>query len=1154
MYTLYDNFVSCDENKQPYTFTAERHTPIENMHTWVENGCFNMASIGNVYVMNTPVFSTGSFRTDFKITYMDEFGPDFTVFFAYDEKTRKGKGIKFYYDLKETVRISLMEIDVSLREITTSIEHTAPNALQENTFYPFIMQIEAGRVFGEIAGYAFSFNVENTRGRIAIERDNFIGELLLDKVIFSSDESFARETLVKKVSCDIPLVNGGDIPYRVTWEIEKIDGNLYLTSSLDGGTKTREVNREDRPGQYVAEKDWMTSPYVGIGTKDGTYLTYTMAQGEKAFIDPNIYWDCQKGFFGDTDLPIVNTYLIPDGVLADDIEFIFGYQNLFCSGYATQEGASEFRFTTKGELSYSGEPLDGRDIFELYSSENKYAMNFIPDDCYKREEVEAHIRYNHYFDVDEDIAFMFVLKTRMDTEYLALRAEILNVYESETLADITPTVTVQKGDYGYNVVQAAFTAPNMKVGVYKTALKVYYGEKLYKTNIKVFEVYDKDTDENPALASGLPFQFAMPNEHKWLMRNAFDLWNPMHSCDIQHYFSCVTDTPIEAQTRKMWRLTKKFKREWFAWISSRTCKDWSLDKYIDVVENCDYLFNAINEEVLDLSQSTLFPMRQDHHAYFNFMMREEQRVAILENFLRDNPDIAQKVDYKIGMPKFTFEHYINLMETCLTEWIEYQNAAGLEIVREHNKLIAQINPKVKRSVYGPINTYVTPTLTSHSLKVYGNSDMDALSDEVFTGFAVYEDYPYSCSYQTYRGAFVLMTILLHAPRLRVYPEQYSGGRGGCIDGAVKFAHAPMGAYSIENYYNSTLAFEYVFNTAYRLPDGYHYWNTYGFHRSASSAMDRLVKDWRYVIENKPQKPLKTTAFLAEYSNSEDVFKTYNVDSETKNCYIMNRSEAGHGVVFECTREAGLPNGFALTYDALHGLTADECDLLVLPGLKSAPAEAIQDIRRLYNEGVNLIAVSDVTGLEDLFGVEPCITATRINTVVANSEQEYVREDDACLLYKSNGAAVVMESDGGEPLIMTTGRCALINADVTNLGAADSRYMCHAKTVHVIGHLLKKTIAKLALDLSSPLAKGENVGTTLFETEDGRTMLLAIDYTPFDNREHAPKEAVVKINLDGVHHVSSERELFVGKKNGCVTEVRFTIKPHEAVFIEMIKEL
>lgn len=1152
MYRLYDNFVSGDDNKQPYSFSLERHTPIDNLHTRVENNTFNMASIGNVYILNTPPVESGHFETKFKITYMAEFGPDFTVFFGYDEKTRKGYGIRFYYDLKDSITVDLMKIDISERRCIESVSHKITAPFTEDTYYTFELDIKDNMVSAKIAGYEYQFDIKSPKGKIAIERANFIGELILDYVLFETDEEFRKENIIPCTRVDIPLINGGDIPYTVSWTVDKVNGGYYLTATLDGGTRTRKVDREDRPGQYVAEKDWMVSPYIGFGNKSGLRHMYYIASGKKAFIDPNIYWDCQKTFFGDTELPITNTYPVPKGIIDGCDNMVFGYENLFCTGYTMQEGGCEFHFDLGGNMTYMGEATDGRDIFTLKSPEDKYALNFVPEDCYKREEVIEHIKNNHYFDVDENIDLTFLLKTRKDTGYMKYKTSILNVFETETLYDAEPIITIENGEYGYTSIKAQLIAPKMEIGVYRAELKVFYGEKLYKSYIKTFEVYDKDKDISPSLASGLPFTFSMPNEHKRLMRNAFDLWNPMPSCDLIHYFNCVTDTPEEAQTRKMWTLTKKFKREWFAWISSRTCKNWDISRFTDVIENCDYLFSSIKEEVLDLSQSTLFPMRQDHHAYENFLMREKQRVGFLDQFLKENPEIAKKVKYKAESGKFTFEHYVDLMKICASEWIEYQNAKGLEMIRENNREIKAINPKVKRSIYGPINPYVTPTLTNHSLRVYGNSDWKALSDEVFTGFAVYEDYPYSCAYQTYRGAFGLMTILLHSPDLTVYPEQYGASIGGCIDGAVKFAHAPMGAYTLEGYMNSTHAFEFVFNTSYRLKDGYHYWNTYGFHRGASSILPDLIKDWRHALENKPQKPFRTTAFLAEYSNKEDVFEVYEVNDDRHNCYIMNASESGHGMLFECTREAGIPNGFALKYDALSTLSAEECDLLVLPSMKYAPDYAIEEVRRLYNDGVNLVAVSDVTGLEDIFGVTEDNRRAVVNTVCYGSMSEYVRQNDALILYKPNGAEVIMSSDSGEPLVMMTDRTAIINTAVTNLGGADSVYMGHAKTIHIVGSLIRSAVKNILVELSSPLALGQNVGTTLFETVDGRCVLMCIDYTPFDNMEHSEKEAVVNLSLEGIKSVSSERDIFAGKKMGNVCELRFKIKPHETVFIELHK--
>ncbi|MBQ4517552.1 MAG: hypothetical protein II997_03080 [Clostridia bacterium] len=1150
MYTLFDDFRSCDENKQPYSFSVERHTPVANLHTWVKEDAFYMASVGNRYILQTPNFTNGTFVMHYRATYMAEFATNFMVLFGYDERTRSGQAIRYIYDLGKTITLSLLSVHKNAFEVLEEAKLTIEAPLEENKSYLFSVAMENGSVSVSLAGAEATFKTDLKPGKLAIERANFIGELIIDDISFTSPDVFNMNNVIPETTVSIPCINGGDIPYRLTWKIDTVEGEYYLTATLDGGCKTRVVDREDRPGQYVAEKDWMTNPYIGLGNKTEKPKIYYLAQGRKAFIDPNIYWDCQKDFFFDTELPLTNTYHIPAELITDNTELVFGYDNLRCTGYLSQEGGCEFHFTPEGELTYTGDAVNGEDIFELYSPADKAVLSLVPEECYEREQVIEHLIYNHYFTVEENIHFNFVMKTLTDTEYLTVTANILDVYESETLGSYTTRISVTDWDYGYHQLQADFTAPKMEIGVYKVEFCVHFGGKLYKRFVKVFEVFDVNSKVNPALASGLPFTFHMPNEQKRLMRNAFDLWNPLKSCDTEHYYNCITDTPEEAQTRKSWSLSKPFKREWFVWISSRTCKDWNINRFTDVVENCDYMFSSINEEVLDLSQSTLFPMRQDHNNYPNFMMRAEQRIAILDKFLTENPQIAEKVLYKVGMKEFTYEHFLNLLQVCGDDWITYQNEEGLRLVRQNNEAIKKINPAVKRSLYGPINVYTTPTLTNRSLKIIGFNDCKTLAKDFFTGFTVFEDYPYSCSYQTYRGAFTMRSILLHAPDLVMYPEQYSGSPGGCIDGAVKFAHAPMGAYSVEPYQLSTHAFEYVFNTAYRLRDGYHYWDTYGFHR-APGLLSGMVCDWKNVIDYKPERPLPSTAFLAEYDSREDVVEISPYNENDSKCYIMNQSESAHGLLFECTREAGIPNGFALNYEGLSTLSAEECDVLVLPCLAYAEKEVIQEIRRLYNEGVNLIAVSDVTGLEDIFGVLSDKKQITLNCISYRDKQEFVRESEAWLGYKSDGAEVIMQAETGEPLIMMNERTAIINTAVTNLGCADSQYMSIANALHIVGDLVFAALKDVMRKLSKPLAVGENVGVTLFKSEKGQTILLAMDYTPFDNREHDAKEAVIRLNMDNVTDVSCKMDVFVGKKGSKVRELRFDIRPHESVFVELL---
>ena len=143
----------------------------------------------------------------------------------------------------------------------------------------------------------------------------------------------------------------------------------------------------------------------------------------------------------------------------------------------------------------------------------------------------------------------------------------------------------------------------------------------------------------------------------------------------------------------------------------------------------------------------------------------------------------------------------------------------------------------------------------------------------------------------------------------------------------------------------------------------------------------------------------------------------------------------------------------------------------------------------------------------------------------------------------------MTADNGIPVILKHGKALLINAPISRLGheCFEGR---EGITKNNVSKLLRETLKKELADLSSPLVSGKNVGITLFETKDGRKMLLAIDYSPYDNIAPHTKEAVVTINCDFVKDASSERDLRIAKKDGYVKELRFDIAPHESVFIEL----
>lgn len=1117
MFEIFDNFKAYDENHQPYTFSVERHTETANLHAGVTEEGFSLKSIGNRHILNSPVFLKCEFKMNFKITYPFEIDPEFIIAFGYDEKTRTGMAFRIKYDTSGKLCVDLIKVKNSLYERISDTKSVSWH-MPENDFLRLNLKIDPDSVSCEIDGMNFSFACRNKPGKIAIERKNFIGELIIKNFRFCTDDEFEKNTVISTAKINVPMTNGGDVPYTVQYRVDKVQNEYYMTAVLDGGARSKPVNREERVGQYVAGRDYMTSPYAGLTNGEGDVI-FNMANGVSCFVDPNIYWDCQKLFFGDTPLPIANCYKITGFVPDENTSLIFGYENLSCKGYEPQEGAREFVFSKSGQLLYNGASRNS-DSAEVFSPFDKKAISLIPEDCKDKEQVINHLKYNHYFTDSEDISFTFKYRTDISPEYLSVKAEIENVFETETLCKKRPEITTCSFYKSRREISAHVSFPPMDAGVYKIVFTVFYGENEYKRLSYAFEVFKPYSGICPPLESGLPFMFTMNNELKKIKRNGFDLWNPYPSDNVGHYIACATNTPVEAEEVEVWKYLKIFGRTWFAWLAIRTCNDYLSPVHDITIKNADYLFHTgKNTDCDPLGAYSIFPNRIDHWCK-QFYRYDEVKQWVSE-FEAENP-----IGDRMAL-------------------IDYINDKGQAYTKNHNIELKKLNPKVKRAIYGPLPAYFSPTLTHHSLKYFGIPENDDLADEYFSGFAVYEDYPFSCSYQTYRGPFAIMTILLNVPRFTVYPELYSGSNGGCIDGAVKFAHAPMGAYECSADQNSTVAFEYVFNTAHKTAEGFKYWSTYGFHRGSDTNeyIDKFVKNWHYVQEHKPVRPLRSIAYIVDYSGDADVLRP--------ECSFYNQSESGQTIVYECARESGVPGGFGIKPENLNTLTENDCDVLVIPSLYGAEREYAENIRRLYNAGVNLIALSDVTGLEDIFGVEKRKASETVKSVEYGGKTEYVYNSEADFEYKPKKANVSVTANGKIPAVITTERTALINTALISLGCADKEKMTESKAGFITGTLIREALTDEVKRLSKPLVYGENIGVTLFEDKNGSTMLLAIDYSPFDNVERGEKEAAVKINLPGITGVLSDIPVKTAKKDGAVREIRFNIKPHGFSFIKLI---
>jgi hypothetical protein len=296
--------------------------------------------------------------------------------------------------------------------------------------------------------------------------------------------------------------------------------------------------------------------------------------------------------------------------------------------------------------------------------------------------------------------------------------------------------------------------------------------------------------------------------------------------------------------------------------------------------------------------------------------------------------------------------------------------------------------------------------------------------------------------------------------------------------------------------------------------------------------------------------MKSPVFICEFDESDDGF-----DGEFQGWLTpYNVSEEGIGYLYETTRMAGIPSGVFTDWKTLMTITSDDTDLLVLPSTLSAPKEAIAKIRELYNNGVSLIAVSRVDGLEDIFGVRYAPEKVKINLIEADGEKDSVYPYEEEARYGSNGAECVMTASG-VPAIFKNGRAAVLNISPNAIGR--SYFYEKAENARSSNNeLLRNTVKNLLLEISSPIAISDGAGITMLKDTSDNTILLAIDYSRHDQNEiYLERESVIRFN-DGEY---TDAESVTGipmrkliSKSGRLDGVVLTLRQHESAIIKLVK--
>ena len=1126
MFRFTEDFSRYDENYKPYGIEIEAATKLWHNHIRPVDGGMAIAACGNKYFLKTPVLTKFSAEYAFSFDFITDFAG--AVFYlGYETVGHSGYELVLHFGQAEN-KISYILRTLKEDRTAAEIKKSVPSEL-----FPASGEVCTVRLCADEnkitvqtnATEAVTFTAPLLRGCVGFGRPDFVGEIVVRSATIAAE--IETVAVSAPVTVEIPMEEGGTMPLSVTYELYDAAECRYLRATLDGGPQYRSsyqyYNPQGTRAQYNEEVWFIERPYVLFGDQKFLFsmgqLNTSAPLGGPAVLDQ---------YLGMVKFPV--TITVP--VERKEDNFGFGYEHCRVEGFASQAGKSEYKFTKNGK--YLGKTIFP-DHFALESPNEKIAVSMIENTVYDAETVREHFRRGHFFAEGEAIEFF--IRKHSSKKYLTYEATLQDVF-----GDTIEALAVD-GDL-------RITHAPLPIGVYRIALKVLYGGETLKSLDAVFEVFDTEGKKCPPLESGLPALFSLPNEQKYLDRDKFDPWSIGTPASSEHYYAITAFATYVAERKRTWEVTKKFGRKWYAWINYRIFGDAEgcrYDKHLDAVRNADYIGYPMDYAFNG-------SLRCDYMSEY-FWNGSAALRGLLDAFLdeREAEGARERVGFARG-GTMTQAAVDNLYKFYQHEWYDYARERIAESVTKQNRLLSEINPKWKRSYYGPATIYASMLRSYPLSRSYGFDLSDFLSDSLYTGFAQLEDYPAACAYQTLRGPFCVGTFLAKIPRLVIYPEQYTSLACGCIDGHVKYANPPLGKYEIPLWYSTTQAREYVYNTAVKTKDGYRFWDTYGFmHRDFDEASDdAFIRDWKHIRSHKPKARVKAPILFAEFPQHEDFYETDFV-ADCGQHVVFNPSEEGVAHLYEVMRLCGLPIGSFAAWDALDTLTAEDTDLLVLPTTVGLSEERLAKLRKLHSEGVSLFAVSRVDGLEDLFGVRYAPESHRMYTLEADGRVEDVYPYTETFLYRSAGAEIKMTASG-HPVLLTHGTCALFNLPAYSVGRI--HFKEHPYLGRASGSPLYYAVTEqIVRSLTSPMATADKgCGITLTKDEHGSTLLLAIDYSRHDASEiDLPHEYTVMLHSDFKDAVCLDgkpiRRLI--SENGRLDGLTVTLRRHESALIRLI---
>ena len=1079
MYRFLEDFTCCNLEKQPYSVENENYSRYQHHFGHVTEGNYVLNCSGGRHFFKMPKVTKVHMEMD--ISYQNPIREEqeksvaWSVYFGYDRELRCGYRILFAYcDAQEKLQIWSENVNA---ENYTELQRFVFRGVkllpsQVYTLELVVDEAECKVVLGEISQ---TFQLKASCGIMGISRENALEGLVISKVSITSDDDVQKVNVHEK-NFIIPVYDGGKWDYCVKVSVDRYQDELYeITCQLTGGVGN-EKPRDPSWHSWASEYDKFRNPYIRfIGNCEEE--KFLLKNGMLTFVDNvNPGSPLQKKLLHgvdapENDRPYVKKYYTYH--FSECKYIVFGY-DWFKSFRMDQEGDnSEYIFNMDEELVYYGRPLEKNIIISVHSPEDKAMVQIIENGSFRTaDKLLSHMKNNHYFTSDEAPRFHITIDHSLDDRFLNYKVYLADTFFRKIKEMPIQNLQCCQNDFGFHRKSFEIQCHKMPQGIYHVIIECMYGQKLVENHISAFEVLDPSLNISPQESSGLPMMHVgdgrLSGPSPWSIKPDFN---------IIHYLSSIMCSPQEAETNEAWKILDLLHKHLVVWYSSRTVGQRTYKEYAEAIKHADYLNYCYGGNIgrRDIFALWAYQNQRDRDTYNAFVESHPQYglQTVSDTFTMDN---------------------LKALEVCFDEWTHYYNAEREKLFDKEWGNIKELNPMVKRFDYGPYPNYGSNYIGGAAIKWFGYEPekLGKLCD----GFLQFEDYPFSCAYPSHYGAWCVMTIKLLAPDCRMSPELYDTFDAGCPDGHVGYGRPPLSVSYAPPYQTVTQMYEYLYNSVYYADKAFTYWQdqsfmVYGVYNFEPQKRYReILSAWGKYLDNKPKRPFKTIAYFYKMSEKDDRFWL-----EKNICY--NMSDVAMYYLYGCARSSGIPAGFAT--GSLEGLTPELVDMLVIPSTEELSQDEIKQIRELYKNGVKLFAVSNVSGLEDIFGVQEDYRKQKVTKVCANGKMEGVHPIEAEFKYTATNAKCVITTDVEDcTVLFENDGCALLNVSVSQVGMDTfyTRLITHGSQTNV-SKIMRAECTKMLSKLSAPIASAsENCGINVFVSENDDTLILLTDYTPY----------------------------------------------------------